>query len=104
MTPSIFALRGEQYKLITAHGVWDKDELYDIKNDPQEKRNLINTPSYKKRVKEMRKELHDILVKSNGAKVPFSHKRGTGANLRLRSGSKAAEYPEEVLRNTDRDD
>ena len=40
-TPTTFALRSQQYKLIQYHGIWDTDELYDIVKDPRETRNLI---------------------------------------------------------------
>ena len=33
-TPTTFALRGKRYKFIQYHGIWDIDELYDLKNDP----------------------------------------------------------------------
>jgi len=49
----------------------------------------------------MRKELYDRLEKSGGASVPFGFKRGTGANLRRSSGSKAAAFPPGVLREKD---
>ena len=39
-TPSIFALRGQRYKFIQYHGIWDIDELYDLQQDPLERHNL----------------------------------------------------------------
>jgi len=95
-TPTTFALRGDQYKFIQYHGVWDTDELYDLQNDPEEKVNLINKPQHQKLVKNLRKRLHDELVKTGGTQVPFSHKRGAGANKRTRVGSDPATFPDNV--------
>lgn len=101
-TPTTFALRGNDYKFIQYHGVWDTDELYDIQNDPNETRNLIYDPAQQKRIATMRRRLHDILEEADGARVPFSFKRNQGSNLRKYSGSKAAEFPPEVMRTKDR--
>ena len=38
-TPTQFALRGEQYKYVFTHGVWDVDMLFDLQADPQEAHN-----------------------------------------------------------------
>ncbi|MEZ6045709.1 MAG: sulfatase [Planctomycetaceae bacterium] len=98
-TPTTFALRGDQYKFIQYHGIWDTDELYDLKNDPEEKVNLINKPEHKELVKKLRIRLHEILAETGGDKVPFGRKMGTGSNLRSRQGSEAADFPEDVLRD-----
>jgi hypothetical protein len=37
-TPTVFALRDARFKYITYHGVWDTDELYDLQEDPAERR------------------------------------------------------------------
>ncbi|MDX1285728.1 MAG: sulfatase, partial [Draconibacterium sp.] len=34
-TPTTHALRGNRYKYIRYHGIWDTDELYDLKNDTE---------------------------------------------------------------------
>ena len=36
-TPTTFALRTQRYKFIQYHGVWDLDELYDLRDDPERK-------------------------------------------------------------------
>lgn len=97
-TPTTFALRGERYKFIQYHGVWDIDELYDLERDPHEQHNLIFDPMQQKRIQEMRYELHKRLETAQANRVPFSHKRGMGANLRLESGSEPAEFPPQLLR------
>ena len=45
-TPTHFSLRGDQYKYITYYGLWDTDELFDIRNDPEERNNLIHDPAF----------------------------------------------------------
>ena len=97
-TPTIFALRTDRYKFIQYHGVWDVDELYDLAEDPQETRNLIFEKSAQPMVNDFRRRLHALLEKNGATRVPFTSKRGHGASLRSRSGSSAAEFPEEFMR------
>lgn len=74
-TPTTFALRGDRYKYIFYHGVWDLNELYDLQTDPHERRNLINVPSYQKQMEQMRGRLFDRLEATGGMQVPV--RRGT---------------------------
>lgn len=97
-TPTQFTLRGDRYKLITYHGIWDTDELFDLENDPEEQNNLIRDPAQQKRVREMRNRLHQVLEESGGKRIPLGNKRSAGTNLRNQSGSKAAEFPPYVER------
>jgi N-acetylglucosamine-6-sulfatase len=99
-TPTIFALRSNQYKLIQYHGIWDTDELYDIANDPLEIRNLIRDPKYKQLISQMRQQLHQRLKETDGLAIPLGFKRNHGANLRRENGSKRAEFPTELTRET----
>lgn len=96
-TPTTFALRTKQYKLIQYHGIWDTDELYDIEADPQETTNLIRVPEQQQRVGEMRQQLHDQLKHTGGLLIPLGNKRGHGSNQRSRSGSRRAEFPDHIL-------
>jgi N-acetylglucosamine-6-sulfatase len=84
-TPTTFALRGDRYKFILYHGIWDLQELYDLETDPQERFNLINVPQHQQLVGEMRTRLFDRLEKENAMSIPL--RRGTWqAAERLRSG------------------
>lgn len=40
-TPTVLGVRGDRYKLMRFHGVWDRYELYDLEADPGEMRNLL---------------------------------------------------------------
>ncbi len=50
------AVRGTRYKLIYFYTV-NEWELYDLKTDPQEQKNLIKNPAYQKTVQQMKAEL-----------------------------------------------
>ncbi len=70
-TPTTFALRGDQYKFIYYHGVWETEELYDLQNDPQEQVNLIAVPSLQPLVNQMRTRLFDRLEEEDALRVPM---------------------------------
>lgn len=70
-TPTTLALRGDRYKFIYYPGVWDLQELYDLENDPQERRNLIAVPEHQKRIEQMRGRLWDLLEATGGMSVPL---------------------------------
>lgn len=40
-TPTVIGVRTDRYKLMRYHGIFDRDELYDLENDPDERVNLI---------------------------------------------------------------
>lgn len=71
MTPTVFGVRTDQYKYIRYQGVWDRNELYDIKNDPDEMYNLIDKPEYQKITKKLANELYDWLEKTDGMNIPL---------------------------------
>ena len=98
-TPTVFALRGNRYKFIQYHGVWDIDELYDLKEDPKERNNLIFHPDHAARVRALRQRLHEELEATGGTTVPFGMKKSHGASLRRRSGAKPAAFPPEFMRD-----
>ena len=100
-TPTTFALRGDRYKLIQYHGIWDTDELYDIVNDPDETKNLIHEPTHQKRVAQMRQRLHQQLKETGGLAIPLGFKRNHGANQRSADGTKRSEFPPTLIRKSD---
>ncbi|MGH7505514.1 MAG: sulfatase family protein [Longimicrobiales bacterium] len=70
-TPTTFALRGDRFKYIYYHGIWDISELYDLSTDPHERFNLIFTPAYEDTVRAMRNRLFDTLEETDGMRVPL---------------------------------
>jgi arylsulfatase A-like enzyme len=45
-TPTLFGLRTEKYSYCAPVGIWDKYELYDIQNDPDQMNNLLGDIEY----------------------------------------------------------
>ena len=97
-TPTTFAIRSDDFKLIQYHGIWDTDELYDIKNDPKEMNNLIDDPRYLKVKVELRKALFARLGSDGEHAVPYTKKFSSGSVFRQVDRSKAAEFPDAWLR------
>lgn len=97
-TPTMHALRGERYKYIHVHGIWDADELYDLQNDPLETTNLIFSPEHQDVVKQMNKQLFETLESTAGMYVPFYADRGGSQRLRRAGGSKVADFPPQFIR------
>lgn len=103
-TPTTFAIRSDTFKLIQYHGIWDTDELYDIKNDPQEMVNLIADPRYLNVKLKLRTALYARLEEGGEYSVPYTKKFSTGAVFRQGDRSKAAEFPDDWLRKGDEKD
>jgi N-acetylglucosamine-6-sulfatase len=93
-TPTLHALRGAQYKYIRYHGLWDTDELYDLKADPDEMHNLIRDPAHREVATRMNAELFKVLGATDGLAIRLWPDRGNQQNLRRRSGPRAADFPE----------
>ncbi|WP_395627646.1 sulfatase [Daejeonella sp.] len=70
-TPTQFAIRTDQFKFIRSHGVWDINQLYDLKNDPFELNNLIREPKFQTVAKELNTKLWDWLEKTGGLYIPL---------------------------------
>jgi len=99
-TPTTFALRTDDYKFITYHGLWDTEELYDMRTDPKEMHNLIHDPESLAVVADLRSKLFARLGDSrDGLSVPYTEKFSHGAVFREGERSKAAEFPEQWLRD-----
>jgi len=65
-TPTVHAVRTDQYKYIRFHGIWDINELYDIKNDPLETNNLIRSKEHQEISRELRNSLFRWLAETDG--------------------------------------
>lgn len=105
-TPTHFSLRGDQYKYTTYYGLWDSDELFDIKADPTEQNNLIHDPAFGATAQQMQDRLYAMMDELGGMEIPLNPPRGRQQNKRLRDrgGVKSADFPEafivdEPLRN-----
>ncbi len=81
-TPTVHGIRTDNYKYIHYHGIWDVDELYDIQTDPDEIRNLIDSPDHQEIVKEMNKRLFDWLEETGGMLIPLRRDKGFRADKR----------------------
>jgi len=94
-SPTVFAIRGDRYKYITYYGLWDCDELYDLQNDPDEKKNLLYEPGYAKIAKKLERQLYTKMDELGGLQIPLNPPRGGYQNKRLRrrGGDDAAEFP-----------
>jgi len=75
-TPTVFALRGDRYKYIYYHGVWDRNGFYDLQTDPHERHNLIKVPAYQEAIAAMRKQLFDKLEATGGMQIPVRRPAG----------------------------
>lgn len=81
-TPTTFAIRGPRYKYIYYHGVWDKNEFYDLETDPAEMHNLIDAPEHRQRIHEMQNTLFDFMAAENATDVKFRRPANFSANER----------------------
>ncbi len=79
-TPTVHAIRTADYKYIRYHGIWDLNELYDIKNDPLEMNNLIRNTAYAEEAKSLRNALFKWLEKTDGNQM-FLRTDGQGARF-----------------------
>lgn len=71
MTPTTFGIRDARNKYIRYHGIWDRNELYDLQNDPHEMYNLIESPMHQSRIKAMAQKLYDWLDSTHGMQIPL---------------------------------
>jgi N-acetylglucosamine-6-sulfatase len=94
-TPTTFALRTDRYKYITYYGIWDVDELYDLREDPAERRNLIASPEHRAIARDLEQRLYRRLAAEGGMQIPLNAPKGGIYNKRLapREGSEAADFP-----------
>ena len=70
-TPNVRGIRTDRYKYVRyPHGDGSKDrhlaELYDLKNDPGEKRNLVQNPQYAKLITKLSRQLDELVEATGG--------------------------------------
>ncbi len=70
-TPTVFALRTDRYKFIRYYGVWDLDELFDMKADPAEMDNLAYKPEFAPVVRQMSQQMFALLQETQGMTIPL---------------------------------
>lgn len=70
-TPTMHAIRTDQFKYIRNYGVWDTNELYDLKTDPMEVNNLIKSPLHQTIAQNLQNKLWQFLEKSNAMQIPL---------------------------------
>lgn len=70
-TPTMFGVRTDEYKYIHYHGIWDTNEFYNLKEDPDEMHNLIDDPQYQDLIKQLDKDLFDWLENTSGMEIPL---------------------------------
>lgn len=96
MTPTTFAIERDGIKYIQYYGVWDREEIYDLKNDPEEMHNLADDPAWLDRKNELRDALFAQLGNTAGKHViPYGRRQSVGAVRRLESGPRAADFPDD---------
>lgn len=81
-TPTTYSIRGDRYKYIYYHGIWDRDELYDLQTDPNEMHNLAEVPAFVDLRNEMRSRLFDKLEEEQAMNIPI-RRAGWQADERL---------------------
>jgi len=65
-TPTVHAVRTAEYKYIRYHGIWDLNELYNIKEDPLETNNLIRSTAHQNIARDLRNSLFRWLAETEG--------------------------------------
>jgi arylsulfatase A-like enzyme len=70
-TPTMFGVRTDQYKYIRYQGIWDRNEFYDLQNDPNEMYNLIEKPELQPVIKKQLEDLNNWMETTDGMKIPL---------------------------------
>lgn len=70
-TPTTFAVRTDRCKYIYYNGVWDINELFDLRADAYEMNNLIRDTAYRSIGLGLKKELFAWLKQTGGLQIPL---------------------------------
>jgi len=98
-SPTVFSLRGERYKLIHYYGLWDADELYDLKMDPEEANNLLYDPEFSEIGRQMSDDMYAMMEELRGMEIPLNapNHRSQNKRLRPRKGDHANDFPDSLV-------
>ena len=75
-------IRTDRYKYIRCHGIWDTNEFYDLKEDPNEMNNLIASPKHQELIKQLSDEVYNWLKSTNGMQIPLKKTSTRGGDHR----------------------
>ncbi len=70
-TPTMHGVRTDRYKYIRYQGVWDTNEFYDLKEDPNEMHNLIAKPELQDTIKRLNHDLYNWMESTGGMFIPL---------------------------------
>lgn len=101
-TPTLHAIIGGRWKYIRCHGLWDRDELYDLETDPGEMNNLIDSEEHAERIDAMNRRLWKLLFDSGGHEVPLLEDRGPRFPWRHPDMAPQAPFPAEYFRKSEK--
>jgi N-acetylglucosamine-6-sulfatase len=70
VVPTILGVRDERFSYASQPGIDDIEELYDLRRDPRQMRNLAVEPEFAPRLKEMRGRLAELLRETRYRELP----------------------------------
>lgn len=100
-TPTIQAIRTDQYKYIHYYGIWDSDEFYDLQADPHELKNLIYSQAHQKVIADLKKQMFAELAAKGGMYIPLYPDSGPQMNKRDPNKEHAADFPAHMYAKPD---
>ena len=92
-TPTQHAIRTPDYKYIRYYGVWDTDELYDMRSDPHETTNLLADPANRALGEKLAKQMFAELERTGGMQIPL-YPGGRPNGMRDAGASRGHDLPQ----------